>query len=185
MKKKFSEETRQAVLSDYECGELTTQEISKKHGVSQATITVWVTQTGMKLRIRGRRKEDHPSPLVRRILKLWNKVDKNGKHKYTQAKIAAKHDLHKQVVHRMIKRWRNYMPATHFTALADAIREKHSPSFPDQCLEDAVKVACQTLNSPAVSLRPCQNPFSRKLVKGSFTPPAPKAFFWADNVLCA
>lgn len=92
----------QEALRDYKARELTTHEIAEKHGICAATLTVWARQAGLKLRTRGRRRLTEPTPMHRLILS-------QAQHqRYDQ--IGRKLGLHKQAVHRIVKRWADWKP---------------------------------------------------------------------------
>lgn len=88
-------------LADYQKRELTTEEIAQKHGISSATLTVWAKKTGLPLRNRGRKKQKNPTPRQLEIIKLA------ALYKYDQ--VGAKFGMHKQSIHRIVKRWRDWM----------------------------------------------------------------------------
>ena len=88
------------VLSKYQKGELTTQRIAAKHGISTATVTVWAKKAGLPLRNRGRRKQEAPTPRQMEIIKLASV--------YNYDQVGARFGMLKQSVHRIVKRWRNW-----------------------------------------------------------------------------
>jgi transposase len=92
---------RADALIDYKQGVLTTKEIAAKYGISQSTLTVWATQANQKLRTRGRRKMDEPTAKQKEILKLAEV--------HTYEYIGRQFGMEKQAVHRIIKRWKNWM----------------------------------------------------------------------------
>jgi len=87
-------------LADYQQRELTTDEIAAKHGISSATLTVWAKKAGLPLRNRGRKKQEVPTPRQMEIIKLASV------YKYDQ--VGARFGMHKQSIHRIVKRWRNW-----------------------------------------------------------------------------
>ena len=89
-----------AALADYQKREMTTEEIGAKHGISTATLTVWAKKAGMPLRNRGRKKQELPTPRQMEIIKLASV------YKYDQ--VGAKFGMHKQSIHRIVKRWRGW-----------------------------------------------------------------------------
>ena len=89
-----------ATLADYQKREMTTEEIAAKHGISTATITVWAKKAGLTLRQRGRRRQERPTAHQMEIIKLASL------YKYDQ--VGARFMMHKQSVHRIVKRWRNW-----------------------------------------------------------------------------
>ena len=95
---KHSADVKAAALADYQNRKMTTQDIAAKHGVSSATITVWVKDAGLVLRTRGRWVQELPTPLQQKIL------DECAV--YTYQKVAELNKMHKQSVHRIVKRWR-------------------------------------------------------------------------------
>jgi hypothetical protein len=90
-----------ASLADYQKSELTTEDIALKHGISSATLTVWAKKAGIPLRNRGRKKQKAPSPRQLEIIKLASV------YKYDQ--VGARFGMHKQSIHRIVKRWRDWM----------------------------------------------------------------------------
>ena len=96
--------TIKSALKDYADRSLTTEEISERYGICQATLTAWVKRSGMKLRSRGRRKLEEPTPQQRKIIEL-------ARHQ-TYARVGARFGKHKQSVHRLLKRWSNWNPPT-------------------------------------------------------------------------
>lgn len=91
-----------AALADYRRRDMTTEEIGALHGVSPATLTVWATKTGTPLRKRGRKPQEQPTPRQLEIIKLASV--------YTYDQVGAKFGMEKQSVHRIVKRWRHYVP---------------------------------------------------------------------------
>ncbi len=87
-------------LSDYQRKDMTTDEIAKLHKISTATLTVWAKRAGMPLRKRGRRRQDRPTDLQLQIVKLASV------YKYDQ--VGKQFGMHKQSVHRIVKRWRSF-----------------------------------------------------------------------------
>ena len=87
-------------LADYQKREMTTVEIGALHGISTATLTVWAKKAGIALRNRGRKKQELPTPRQMEIIKLASV------YKYDQ--VGARFGMHKQSVHRIVKRWRNF-----------------------------------------------------------------------------
>lgn len=87
-------------LADYQDRVLTTDEIAAKHSVSAATLTVWAKKAGMALRNRGRKKQELPTPRQMEIIRLASV------YKYEQ--VGARFGMHKQSIHRIVKRWRNW-----------------------------------------------------------------------------
>jgi hypothetical protein len=88
------------VLAEYKMRNLTTGEIAANHGISPATVTVWIKKAGLPLRQPGRRAQTEPTPRQREIIALASTC-------YYDA-VGAKFGLHKQAVHRLVKRWRNW-----------------------------------------------------------------------------
>lgn len=89
-----------AALADYQKRDMTTEEIAAKHGISTATLTVWAKKAGIPLRNRGRRRQERPTLHQMEIIKLASV------YKYDQ--VGARFGMHKQSVHRIVKRWRNW-----------------------------------------------------------------------------
>lgn len=92
-------------LQDYVKGELTTKEIAKKYNISQSTLTVWASNAGIKLRVRGRRKMDEPTEEQKQILRLAEV--------YTLEYVGTQFGKTKQGVQRIVRRWRNWMKPKH------------------------------------------------------------------------
>jgi len=87
-------------LTDYQNRSMTTEEISVKHGISTATLTVWAKKAGLPLRNRGRKAQEMPTPRQLEIIKLA------AVYKYDQ--VGAKFGMAKQSIHRIVKRWKHY-----------------------------------------------------------------------------
>jgi hypothetical protein len=87
-------------LTDYQNRDLTTEAIALKHGISTATLTVWAKKAGMELRNRGRKPQSRPTPRQLEIIKLASV------YKYDQ--VGARFGMHKQSIHRIVKRWREW-----------------------------------------------------------------------------
>jgi hypothetical protein len=85
------------VLTKYQRGDLTTEEIAAKHGISMATITVWAKKAGLPLRKRGRRARIEPMPRQREIIRLASMGNYDA--------VGAQFGMCKQSVHRLMKRW--------------------------------------------------------------------------------
>ena len=92
-----------AVLEEYQNRELTSAEIAKKHGISSATVSSWAKKAGLPLRNPGRKLQKEPSPRQLAIIELSNN------HTYEQ--VGVRFGLHKQSVHRTVKRWRGWCQA--------------------------------------------------------------------------
>ena len=95
---KKSAEIRAQVLVAYQNRELTTDDIAKKYGVSIATVTVWAKQAGVCLRSRGRWPQTVPTDRHVRIIQLAEI--------FTYRQVGERMGLHKQAVHRIVKRWK-------------------------------------------------------------------------------
>ena len=87
-------------LTDYQKGKMIVEEIAAKHGISTATITVWAKKAGLPLRKRGRRRQEMPTERQLNIINLASV--------YRYDQVGAKLGLHRQSVHRIVKRWRNW-----------------------------------------------------------------------------
>jgi transposase len=87
-------------LADYTQGDMTVQDIAKKHTISTATLTVWAKKAGLTLRQRGRRRQVMPTERQLEIIKLASV--------YRYDQVGARWGMHKQSVHRIVKRWRNW-----------------------------------------------------------------------------
>ena len=92
-----SAEVRAQVLADYQNRALTTDDIAKKYGVSIATVTVWAKKAGLCLRSRGRWTPVLPSDRHAKIIELAKTL--------TYREVGERMNLHKQAVHRIVKRW--------------------------------------------------------------------------------
>ena len=95
-----SEVVMAAALIDYQKREMTTEEIGAKHDISTATLTVWAKKAGIVLRNRGRKKQELPTPRQMEIIKLASV--------YRYDQVGARFGMHKQSVHRIVKRWRSF-----------------------------------------------------------------------------
>lgn len=89
-------------LADYQNRDMTSEEIAAKHEVSTATLTVWATKAGIPLRMRGRKKQEVPTPLQLQIVKLASV--------YNYDKVGQRFGKHKQSIHRIVKRWKDWSP---------------------------------------------------------------------------
>jgi len=89
-----------AALIDYQKRDMTTEEIAVLHGVSTATLTVWAKKAEIPLRNRGRKRQDLPTVRQKEIIKLASV--------YTYEQVGAKYNMHKQSIHRIVKRWRGW-----------------------------------------------------------------------------
>lgn len=90
-----------AALIDYQNPDMTSEEVAVKHNVSAATLTVWAKKAGLALRSRGRKAQDRPSPRQLEIIKLASV--------YTYEQVGERFGMAKQSIHRIVKRWRNWM----------------------------------------------------------------------------
>jgi hypothetical protein len=90
-----------AALADYQKGQQTTKEIAASFGVSQSTLTVWAKHAGLTLRTRGRRKLHAPTPKHRQIIKMAEV--------YTYEQVGKHFNMEKQAIHRIVKRWKDWM----------------------------------------------------------------------------
>jgi transposase-like protein len=84
-------------ITDYQNRSLTTEAIAAKHGISTATLTVWAKKAGLELRQRGRKPQSRPTPRQLEIVKLASV--------YRLKDVGARVGMHKQSVHRIVKRW--------------------------------------------------------------------------------
>ncbi len=87
-------------LDEYENRKVTTQVIADKYGISTATLTVWAKKAGMKLRQRGRKKQDKPTPRQMEIIRLASV--------YRYEQVGERFGMKKQSIHRIVKRWRSW-----------------------------------------------------------------------------
>ena len=89
-----------AALDDYvNHPELYTSTIAKKHGISTATITVWATNAGIKLRSRGLHKLDAPTARQREIIELAKILPYD--------KVGERFGISKARVGAIVKRWKD------------------------------------------------------------------------------
>jgi len=95
-----SDRVMSEALADYQKRELTTEEIAAKHSISSATLTVWAKKAGIALRNRGRKKQETPTARQMEIIKLASV--------YRYDQVGARFGMHKQSIHRIVKRWRNW-----------------------------------------------------------------------------
>lgn len=96
-----TDKTISAALQDYLRGDLYTKEIAKKYGVSPSTITAWATTAGVKLRSRGRHKQDEPTVRQKKIIELAQVL------KYDE--VGRRFGISKQAVHRILIRWKAFV----------------------------------------------------------------------------
>lgn len=87
-------------LELYQAGELTTKEIAKLKNISTATLTNWAKKAGMPLRNRGRRRQERPTEQQLKIVELASV--------YRYDQVGERFGMHKQSVHRIVKRWKNW-----------------------------------------------------------------------------
>jgi len=87
-------------LQDYLRGDMYTREIAANYGVSPSTITAWATAAGVKLRSRGRHKQDEPTVRQKKIIELAQVL------KYDE--VGRRFGITKQAVHRVLKRWKAF-----------------------------------------------------------------------------
>lgn len=87
-------------LTDYQNRRLSTEAIAVKHSISTATLTVWAKKAGIPLRQRGRKPQENPTTRQKEILKLASVL--------SQAKVGERFGMHKQSIHRIVKRWRDW-----------------------------------------------------------------------------
>lgn len=90
-----------AALADYVNQDQTTRAVAARHGISTSTLTVWAKKAGIPLRNRGRRKRVQPTPRQLEIL------EQARMYKYHQ--VGNRFGLHKQSVHRLVKRWKDWV----------------------------------------------------------------------------
>jgi Homeodomain-like domain len=95
-----SDETVREALAAYKANKLTSEQIAALYKICPATLTVWAKKAGFKLRTRGRRTLTQPTPRHLKILELAAHL------RYDQ--IGAQFGMHKQQVHRIIKRWHSW-----------------------------------------------------------------------------
>lgn len=88
-------------MQEYLRGELYTKEIAKKYGVSPSTITAWATTAGVKLRSRGRHKQEEPTVRQKKIIELAQVL------KYDE--VGRRFGISKQAVHRILIRWKAFV----------------------------------------------------------------------------
>lgn len=96
-----TDKTRAEAIQDYLRGELYTREIAKRHEVSPSTITAWATAAGVKLRSRGRHKQDEPTVRQKKIIELAQVL------KYDE--VGRRFGISKQAVHRILIRWKAFV----------------------------------------------------------------------------
>jgi transposase len=96
----YDEKIVAEALVEYQKNELMTKEIAKKYGVSASTLTVWATAAGIKLRSRGRRRQDEPTMRQKEIIKMAQVL------RYED--VGRRHGISKQAVHRLLRRWKEY-----------------------------------------------------------------------------
>ena len=97
MSKQSTEEKIKQAMADRQEGKLLISEIAQKYGVCSATITVWAKKSNLALRTRGRRIQIEPTAAQKEVLKLTATQ--------TCEEVAAKLGLHRQSVHRIVKKW--------------------------------------------------------------------------------
>jgi len=90
-----------SALQDYLRGDLYTKEIAKKYGVSPSTITAWATSAGVKLRSRGRHKQEEPTVRQKKI------IEQAEVNRYED--VGRQFGISKQAVHRILVRWKAFV----------------------------------------------------------------------------
>ena len=93
------------VLSDYQNLALKTTDIAAKHCINMSKITLWAKEAGLTLRHRGRWFQPVPTARQAEIMKLATVL--------TYQQIADRLGMHKQSVHRIVKRWRERQPSAY------------------------------------------------------------------------
>ena len=88
-------------LQQYKDNKLTSEAIAAVAEVCPATLTVWAKKAGIPLRTRGRRTLLEPTPRHLKIIEMaqHSRYDQVGK----------QFGMHKQQVHRIVKRWRDWV----------------------------------------------------------------------------
>jgi len=99
-----SEDMIAAALQDYRNPALTTSEVAEKYDISPSTLTVWARKRGVPLRTRGRWPQTAPTTQQMAIVKLAQRL--------TCEQVGARMGMHKQSVHRILKRWRSFGKST-------------------------------------------------------------------------
>jgi hypothetical protein len=89
-----------SALAEYQKREMTTAEIAMLHKISTATLTVWAKKAGLPLRNRGRRRQERPTQRQLQIVKMASV--------YRYDQVGREFGMHKQSVHRIVKRWRSF-----------------------------------------------------------------------------
>lgn len=89
-----------AALEDYKNRDMTVVEIARKYSVCPATLTVWAKKADIPLRLRGRRKHEQPTARQMEIIKMASRLQLD--------EVGAHFGMHRQSVHRIVKRWRNW-----------------------------------------------------------------------------
>ncbi len=92
-------------LTLYQQRDMTTEEIARLKDISTATLTVWAKKAGLPLRNRGRRRQERPTPMQLQIVKMASV--------YNYDEVGRKFGMHKQSIHRIVKRWRSWAEPRH------------------------------------------------------------------------
>lgn len=87
------------VLVDYQDMSMTLQQVADKNKISSATATSWAKKAGLALRERGRKCRETPTPRQLEIIRLSSI--------YSYEQVGKRFGLHKQSIHRTVKRWRS------------------------------------------------------------------------------
>lgn len=96
-----TETERADALQKYVEGKLYTKDIAKHVGVSPSTVTAWAITAGVKLRSRGRHKQEEPTVRQRKIIELAQVL------KYDE--VGSRFGISKQAVHRITVRWKAFV----------------------------------------------------------------------------
>jgi len=88
------------VIQDYKSGKLTQIKLAQRHGVSNATISVWLRKSGIAGNSRGRPQFEKPSSRQQEMLR---QVQKD-----TFAVVAERFGVTKQYVSKLLQRWQDW-----------------------------------------------------------------------------
>jgi transposase len=92
-------------LALYQQRDMTTEQIAQLKEISTATLTVWAKKAGLPLRNRGRRRQERPTPMQLQIVKMASV--------YNYDEVGREFGMHKQSIHRIVKRWRSWAEPRH------------------------------------------------------------------------
>jgi transposase len=89
-------------IRDYRTGTFTYHQLAKKHGVSPATICLWIRRAGLQPPPRGRPPFEKPTATHQKIIQIASTL--------TGEEIAQKLGVSRQRVNKVLHRWQQFRP---------------------------------------------------------------------------